>query len=140
MRWENTIVIDAPAAKIWELSVDVERWPDVTPTMQTVQRLEPGPLTLGSTARVKQPGQGPAVWTVTRFLPGREFAWETRRLGVTMTGGHRVEETGDGRTRNTLSLEITGGVAKLVGLLIGKAIAKSIRLENEGFRTAAGRF
>jgi len=56
------------------------------PTVQRVERLDAGPLRVASSARIKQPAQTPAVWTVTRLEPTREFTWETRRLGLRMTG------------------------------------------------------
>lgn len=139
MQWENTITIDAPAAVVWGLNVDVERWPAMTPTMQKVERLEEGPLRLGSTARIKQPGQTAAVWTVTHFVDGREFAWQARRLGMTMQGRHVVEALGGDRCRSTLSVRITGFGSRLLGALTGAAISKALRLENAGFKqNAAG--
>jgi uncharacterized membrane protein len=137
MQWDNSVVIDAPAEVVWGLNVDVERWPTMTPTMQKVERLEPGPLGPGSTARVKQPGQSAAVWTVTHFVDGREFAWQTKRLGMTMEGRHVVEPLDGQRCRCTLSVAVTGFGSGLFGALIGSAITKAIRLENEGFRKAA---
>ena len=136
MQWDNSITIDAPAGVVWELNVDVERWPAMTPTMQKVQRLEPGPMRLGSSARVKQPGQTAAVWTVTRLAPTTEFTWETRRMGLRMIGRHLLAPVGEG-TRNTLAIEVTGRGAGLFAALFGGLIARVIRQENEAFRRAA---
>jgi hypothetical protein len=137
MQWENSVTIEAPAGVVWALQVDVERWPSLTPTMVRVERLEPGPLRLGSTARVKQPGQSAAVWTVTHFVDGREFAWQTKRLGMTMEGRHVVEELGPDKCRSSLTLKVSGFGSRLFGTLIGAAITRAIRIENEGFRKAA---
>lgn len=137
MQWDNSVIIDAPAEAVWGLNVDVERWPSMTPTMRKVERLEPGPLRLGATARVKQPGQTAAVWTVTHFVDGREFAWQTKRLGMTMVGRHVVEPLDDARCRCTLGVSVTGFGSRLFGALIGPAITRALRLENEGFKRNA---
>ncbi|HRE03530.1 MAG TPA: SRPBCC family protein, partial [Ilumatobacteraceae bacterium] len=71
----NSIVIAAPAAVVWNLTIDVANWPSVTPTMTSVERLDDGPFGIGSKARVKQPMQRPTTWTVTEFDPERRFAW-----------------------------------------------------------------
>src|SRR5215213_5897034 len=78
MHLEHRLEIDTPASVVWDLTVDVERWPETTPTMTSVERLDDGPLGVGSQARIKQPAQRPTVWTVTRFEPGRHFAWATK--------------------------------------------------------------
>jgi uncharacterized membrane protein len=136
MKITNSIVIAAPAERVWQLTTDVANWPAITPTMQRVERLDEGPFGLGSTARIKQPGQTPAVWTVTRFDAGHEFAWQTTRMGVIMTGSHRVERDGD-QTRNTLGLDMTGRGAGLMGLLFGGIMRKALQTENNGFKTSA---
>ena len=81
MRWTHSVSIDAPAAVVCALTTDVAGWPRLSPTMQSVQRLDEGPLRVGSSARIKQPGQRAVVWTVTRLEPGREFSWHTVRRG-----------------------------------------------------------
>ena len=65
MKLENVMHIGAPVEVVWALTEDVEAWPDVTPTMTSVERLEDGPLAVGSQASIKRPGQGARVWTVT---------------------------------------------------------------------------
>jgi hypothetical protein len=138
MRWEHTVAIDAPAGRVWQLNIDVEKWPSVTPaTIERVERLEPGPFGLGSTARIKQPGQTAAVWRVSHFVEGREFAWETRRLGLTMIGSHVVEPVGEGACRNVLGIEVRGRGAKLFGLVFGPMLRKAIAAENAGIARAA---
>jgi uncharacterized membrane protein len=139
MRWESTVTIEAPADRVWQLNVEVESWPAITPTtMQRVERLDDGPFGLGSSARIKQPGQTSAVWTVTRFEDGREFAWQTKRMGMVMTGTHRLEDLG-GRRHNTLVLEVTGPGSGIFGRVIGPLLRKTIATENACFKREAER-
>ena len=134
---EHSTVISAPPSVVWRLTTDVERWPSFMPTVQAVTLLEPGPLHVGSSARVKQPGQSAAVWTVSTITPETEFTWETRRMGLRMIGRHLLAPDGDG-TRNTLSIEVTGRGAGIFAAFFGGMIARVIQRENEAFRQAAG--
>ncbi len=136
MRIENSIEIAAPVARVWRLTVEVESLPELTPTITSVERLDDGPLRVGSTARVKQPAQGPKTWTVTSLEPSTYFAWAAKALGTTMTGGHLLTPTETG-TRNTLSIEIEGRLAPVVGALLRRPLAKALETENEGFKSAA---
>jgi carbon monoxide dehydrogenase subunit G len=140
MRYEETTLIDAPVDLIWRLTTDITGWPAFLPTVQRLERLDPGPLRVGSTARLKQPGQSAAVWAVTRLEPPHEFTWETHRLGVRMTGRHLIEPAGSA-TRNTLVLEIDGRAAGVVSALFGALMRSSLRQESAAFArraTAAG--
>jgi len=134
---EHSTVISAPPPVVWRLTTDVERWPSFMPTVQAVTLLEPGPLRVGSSARVKQPGQSAAVWTVSTISPETEFTWETRRMGLRMIGRHLLAPDGDG-TRNTLSIEVTGRGAGIFAAFFGGMIAKVLQRENDAFQRAAG--
>jgi uncharacterized membrane protein len=136
MRYEDTVTIDAPAEVVWGLTVDVTNWPTITPTMTRIERLDEGPIHVGSSARVKQPRQTTATWTVTRLEELREFTWQARRWGMTMTGSHRLEPLGDG-CRNTLSIDIEGPGSVLFGRMFGRMVQSSIATENAGFRARA---
>jgi carbon monoxide dehydrogenase subunit G len=136
MHYEETTLIDAPVESIWRLTTDVDGWPAFLPTVQRLERLDDGPLRVGSAARLKQPGQSAAVWTVTRLEPMREFTWETRRTGIRMTGRHLLEASGTG-TRNTLVLDTDGPGAGLFSALFGGLMRKSIRLEGAAFARRA---
>lgn len=136
MHREHSTVIDAPLSLVWRLTTEVTEWPSFMPTVQRVERLDDGPLRVGSSARVKQPGQSAAVWTVTRLTASREFTWETRRLGLRMTGRHLLEPAGEG-SRNTLVIDVTGRGAGLFAVLFGGLIGRVLRDENAAFVRAA---
>ena len=136
MRFENTIEIDAPVERVWALTTDVEAWPQITPTMTKVERLDDGPFRTTSRARVKQPGQRTKVWTVTSFGPDHSFTWEARLFGAQMTATHTVTANGSGSS-NRLVLDMTGPGSGLVGRLVGRQISKALATENASFKRAA---
>lgn len=135
MRLENEIAITAPAETLWALTLDIERWPEVTPTMTEVTRLDDGPLAVGSQARVKQPAQRARVWTVTRLEPNH-YEWDAKLGSVRMRGGHHISPADTGCT-NLLTLDLEGFGSGLFGVLAKRTLAKALHQENEGFKRAA---
>ena len=135
----NTIEIAAPIERVWSLTEDIEQWPTITPTMTTIVRLDNGPLRVGSTARVKQPRQRARVWTVTRFDPNETFAWQSRILGMPVVGSHSMASRGDGSTTNTLTLEMSGVMALLLGRILASTLRQALATENAGFKQHAER-
>ena len=55
MRFMATIDVAAPAQLVYEVYTDVERWPEWAASVTSVERLDQGPLRVGSRARIKQP-------------------------------------------------------------------------------------
>ena len=138
MRIEHRIEIAAPVDRVWELTLDVEAWPDITPTVTRVEWLSAPPVGVGSAARIKQPGQRAKTWTVTACEPGRRFAWATRSPGLAMTGTHTLAAC-DAGTENTLAIDLQGPLAPIFGTLFRGLIRKALVAENEGFKRAAER-
>lgn len=136
MRIEHSIDIAAPVDRVWDVTMDVESWPEHTTSMTSVERLDDGPLAIGSTARIKQPAQPIRTWTVTVLEPKARFAWATKAMGMRMTGSHQLTPIAVG-TRNTLTVDIEGGLAPVLGLVMRGPIRKAITAENEGFKAAA---
>jgi uncharacterized protein YndB with AHSA1/START domain len=128
MRHESTITIDAPAALVWQTIHTVEKWPEWTPTMRQVRRLDDGDLRVGSTAEVRQPNQPKRVWTVTELVPDRSFTWVASNLGVRLTAEHTVTEQ-DGTVGALLTFELTGRLAAVSALLAGRTIRRLVDLE-----------
>lgn len=135
-RIEHRIDIAAPVEWVWTLTEDIESWPDYSPTMNEIRKLDDGPLTVGSRARVKQPWQLPAVWTVTALEPPVLFEWSTRMGTVTIVAGHQLAATEEG-CRQALVVDLAGAGSGLLGRLFGRRIAAAIAAENEGFKRQA---
>lgn len=135
MKLENEKTIAAAPAVVWGVTVDIEHWPEWTPTVESVVRLDEGPFDVGSTARIKQPGLPEAVWRVTALEVGAGFTWETRVRGMRMVAAHELTPAGEG-TKNTLRLEITGVVAVLLWPLIRRSVRRALEQENTGLKAA----
>ncbi len=133
MTIEETIHIEAPPEVVWAVTEDVERWPEWTPTVTAARRLDGGPFGLGSVARIKQPGQPESDWTVTEYVHGERFTWETRRTGLRMAASHRVRGEAAG-TSNTLRIEASGIVAVVLWPVLRAAIRRALMQENRGLK------
>jgi uncharacterized membrane protein len=128
-----SVTIDAPPEKVYAILCDVERWPEWTSTMTSVQRTERGPFALGSSAHVRQPRLRPAVWQVTALEDQRNFTWTTSSLGLRMTAGHLIEPQGTGSCV-VLSFELSGFMAPVVSRLYGGLIERYITTESQGLK------
>jgi hypothetical protein len=133
MMTEHTAHIEAPPAVVWGVTADVERWPEWTPTVTSVKRLSDDPFGLGSIARIKQPGQGESDWVVTRFDPGRCFAWETTRPALRMVATHDISADRGG-TKNALRVEAHGALAVLLWPVLRLALRRALSQENHGLK------
>lgn len=134
----DTVEIAAPVERVWALTEAIEKWPEITPTITKIVRLDDGPLAVGSTARVEQPRQRARVWTVTRFEPNDTFAWRSRILGMPVTGTHSMTWR-DGKTTHTLTLEISGVTSRLLGPILASTLRRALTTENAGFKQHAER-
>jgi Polyketide cyclase / dehydrase and lipid transport len=139
MKIEHALNIAASVESVWAATIDIESLPRLTPTVTSVERLDSGPFTVGSKARLKQPGQGAKVWTVTHLEPNQRFEWETKVAGCRMIGTHTLTPTTIG-CRNHLCITIAGFGSGLIGRLAAPSIRKALTVEHAGFaRVAAER-
>lgn len=115
--FHHVVEIRVSPADVWKVLLDVERWPEWTTSVSKVQRMDIGPLTLGSRTRIWQPKLMPAVWQVTSLDEQRHiFAWTTHTFGIKINARHQVDAIG-ARSRVTLSLTYTG----VVGAVLARA-------------------
>jgi uncharacterized membrane protein len=120
MRFEASIDVAASAEDVFAVYADVERWPSWTTSVTSVERLDAGPLAIGSRARVRQPRLPVAVWEVTELQPGRSFTWVARGPGVVTTGSHAVTADAAGTATPvtvTATLDQGGPLGPLLGVL-----------------------
>ncbi|WP_433391876.1 SRPBCC family protein [Micromonospora sp. KLBMP9576] len=134
MRFEAGTQVAAGAEQVWAVLVDVEGWPQWTPSVRRAARREPGPLAVGATALLEQPRLRPAVWRVTELTRGLSFTWESRSAGVRTVGEHRVLPLPDGHSRFELALTQSGPLAGPVGWLYGDLLRRYLRMEADGLR------
>jgi hypothetical protein len=128
------IDIRVSPARVWAVLLDVERWPEWTTSVSRVQRMELGPLTLGSRTRIWQPRLMPAMWCVTSLDEGRRvFGWTTRMLGVKIVGRHQVDALKN-RSRVALSLHYSGPLSAVVARVYRDLIWDYIRREGDGLK------
>ena len=128
------IDISAPPSRVWQLIMDVESWPQWSPSMTDIKRLDSGPFGPGSQARVKQPGLPVLVWQVTDLAEDAEFTWVTRTPGVATSARHQVSEIAGG-TRLTLTLTWSGPFSGLTSALVRKRARQALAQEAAGAKS-----
>jgi len=128
--FQTTRHIDAPPETVGEVLFDVVRWPEWTPTIDDVERLDEGPFRVGSRAKVRQPKLPRAEWQVTELVDGRSFTWEATGPGMRTIGRHEVVADGDG-SRVTLSIEQTGPMGAVAARVWRGLTQRYIELEAE---------
>jgi uncharacterized membrane protein len=133
---QTTIDIQAPAARVWAVLRDVEHWCEWTPTINSIQPLDPGPLNVGTRAIVRQPKLLPARWQVTEIEEGRSFTWIMRAPGILITACHSVDGAANG-SRATLSLDFAGPLGALCARLTRGLNARYLALEAQGLKKRA---
>ena len=136
MPFTVSIDIDASPATVWSVMQDVERWPEWTPTMTSVRRLDEGLLAVGSRARIRQPRLPAAVWTVTALEEGRGFTWVGTGPLMQTTADHRIEPLATG-CRVTLAVAFSGPLGPLLGWLTRSITERYVTREARGLKERA---
>src|SRR5262245_30813288 len=126
--FETTRHIDAPPERVWEVVADVARWPEWTPTIDTVKRLDDGAFQVGSRCEVTQPRLPRATWEVTELVDGRNFTWEATGPGMRTIARHVVVPDGSGAAV-TLSIEQTGPMGRVAALVWRRLTQRYIETE-----------
>jgi uncharacterized membrane protein len=136
MRVEVVAPVLADPSRVWEVLADLERWPSWTASVRSLTVTSDGPVGIGTTVRIDQPGFPAAVWTITEWSPGRSFAWESRAPGAVSTGVHEVEAS-DGGCHVRLVLEQRGALAPVLALVAGRRTRRYVDMELAGLKAAS---
>ena len=91
MRFEQSIEIDAPQQRVWDVLSAIEAWPQRIETVDSVELLTPAPITEGSRVRLKQPKLPEGTWDITVWDAPSYFEWTQKMTGATSVAGHRVD-------------------------------------------------
>lgn len=129
-----TVSIDASPKQVWDAYIDVERWPEFASQFKSIERTDDGPFAQGAAAKVTPHGFPGSIWTVTRFEEGRSFLWEADMLpGLHLAADHTVEAEDEG-AKVTLSLESSGVIATIFGIVLGRIFRRNVRTEGDGLK------
>jgi uncharacterized membrane protein len=129
--------IAADIERTWAALIDIRSWPDWMDSISSLQRLDDGPLRMGSRARIVQPGMPALIWEVSEIRPPEEFTWHTALPGVRIIGRHVLRRNPDGTVRVELSLEQRGPLAGLVNALTGARARRYLDMEAAGLKAAS---
>jgi uncharacterized membrane protein len=130
---DSAIEIGAPAALVWDVFSDVERWPEWTASVTALAALDGSGLAVGRRFEIKQPRLPKLVWEVTALDEGASWTWEQRSPGGRTIAVHDVEAQG-GRTLVRQRLDQQGPVGSLVARLMGGTTKRYLELEAQGLK------
>jgi uncharacterized membrane protein len=139
MNVDSSVLIDAPAATVWGVFADVERWPEWTPSVKRVVALDGRGIEVGKRFQIKQPRLPNVVWEVTQVEPGVSWTWRQRSPGATAYASHTVVPEGDDRTLVRQRIEQRGPVGAVVGALMARLTRRYLHLEADGLKARSER-
>jgi hypothetical protein len=135
-RFSISIDINAPAARVYDVMIDIDSWHEWTPSITRIRRLDGGAFALGTRALIKQPKFPPALWTLTKIEPGRRFEWVNKAPGLAVTGHHSVVPTATG-CRATLALSYEGIFGGVLARMTEGITKRYITMEAAGLKARA---
>jgi hypothetical protein len=130
----DTITVNAAPATVWEVYTDVDKWSQWTASVSDAHVDPPGPLTIGSTASIKQPRFPRVVWTVTEVEHERWWSWANRAPGARTVAAHQLTPLDDGRTRVDLWIDQRGVLGRPIGWIARRTTRRYLRMEAEGLK------
>jgi len=132
MRFESSIDINAPVAKVWALIDKLEEWPQWMPSIKKIERVSEGPLTAGSQLSITAKVSGLTVtllMTIIEFVPERTVVMQGKALGTNLTRFYILEPV-NGKTKGTIGGEVSGTLAWLAcrgGKAVSDEIAQAVK-------------
>lgn len=134
-RFARNVHIDAPAADVWAVMMDLEQWPRWASQFKRLEPLDGVRLAHDSRVRVWPKGLPASVWHVTEYEQGRSFTWESRLgPGVRLTGGHLLTPTPNGTTAQ-FWLEANGPLGSALSPILKRLVfSRNTRTATEGLK------
>jgi uncharacterized protein YndB with AHSA1/START domain len=131
---DSSIEIDASAAVVWSVFVDVERWAEWTASIERILPLDGPDIEVGNRFEIKQPRMPNLVWEVTDVEPGVSWTWRQRSFGGTTFATHDVTDTGADRTLVRQRIDQRGPIGVAVGVLMRRLTRRYLELEALGLK------
>lgn len=122
IRIADEIVVNRPRTAIYEHLARIESLPDWLPPVQSAERLDDGPLRVGSRARLRVAGIGPDVTATGQVIAldsPRLIALRTLDAPAGVEARVTLDDAGDASTRLAVAatIELTGMLRFAEGLV-----------------------
>jgi uncharacterized membrane protein len=127
----SSIEIAAPASVVWDVFTDVERWPEWTPSVTTLDGPE---LAVGHRFEIKQPRLPRLVWVVTDLRPGQSWTWVQRSFGGQTAASHHLSVARSGHTTVHQTIDHRGALSVASGLVLARRTRRYLALEAQGLK------
>jgi uncharacterized membrane protein len=134
MNTDSRVEIDAPAAVVWDVFADVERWSEWTASIERIVALDDATIAMGRRFEIKQPRMPKLVWEVTAVDPGTSWTWRQRSPGGTTFASHEVVPLAPDRTLVRQRIDQRGPVGVAVGVLMRRLTRRYLDLEGRGLK------
>ncbi|MEO6029318.1 MAG: SRPBCC domain-containing protein [Candidatus Binatia bacterium] len=140
MKIDHTLEIAAPAATVWSVITDLDRYPEWNPFVIACRStLEPG-RPIDMRVRVFPGFAQPQRETIFEHVPGRFLSYGVAPMPLGMlasTRSHEVTALGADRTRYDSRFELRGWLAPVVKALLGGRLAGGFAAMSAGIKTRA---
>ena len=139
MRFESSVDINAPVAKVWVLVDKLEEWPQWMPSIKKIKKVSEGPLGADSQLSVTASVSGSTLkllMTITKFVPERNVVLQGKVLGTKLTRFYTLEPV-NGKTKLTIGGDVSGPLAWLArrgGQKVSVEIGLAVKTRIEGSR------
>ncbi len=134
--FSSSVQMTVPFMRAWAVLQELEKWPQWTPTVRSVVRMDKEPLALGLRVKIARPKFGSDVWTVTSLQPYRGFTLATKRFGVVIKHKYDLVPSGVG-SKATLTVRYEGLLAPVLATLAKKRLAQYLEIEALGLKSRA---
>lgn len=131
---QDSVTIEAPIERVWQVFTDVERWPEWTTSVTDLTRVAGDDLAVGARVRIKQPRLPPLTWEVTSVAPGTSWTWETRSPGVVTAAVHVLQAVDERTTRVEQTIDQSGVIGAAVGRLMAGMTRRYLATEGAGLK------
>jgi hypothetical protein len=131
---DNSIEIAATTRFVWDVFVDVARWPEWTASVQRLVPLDGPAIEVGNRYEIKQPRLPNVTWEVTEVEPGVSWTWCQRSPGATTFASHELVALGPERTLVRQRIRRQGPLGVVVGVLTRRLTKRYLDLEARGLK------
>jgi hypothetical protein len=118
---QYTATVEVNPEPLWQLLSDVNGWGGWNDGIEMIAL--DGPLAVGSTFRMKPPGEDVLTSTIAELEQNRLLTDVTEMGELVIRVEHRLEPLFSGATSITYRIEVTGPAADVCGEEVGMAIS-----------------